>query len=97
MFIENFEDMKLIIYFYIELSILLKSHLKLIIVKDIMIVEFPSHFGYILLSVAYSAIMNIYFFVTVYKARLDYKVNYPNLYADKKFEGERNAYKFNCI
>ena len=62
-----------------------------------MIYELPSEFGYVLLSILYSVIMNSYFFAVVFKARMDYNVKYPNCYADCHFEGEENSFKFNCI
>jgi len=62
-----------------------------------MIIELPSQFGYVFLSILYSTFLNMYFYISVFKARLDLKVEYPNMYADPKFEGEANSKKFNCI
>jgi len=51
-------------------------------------------FGYVVLSIASSWIMNIYLAVQVGKARKKYGVKYPALYATKDIKG---SYEFNCI
>eukprot|EP00992_Anisonema_acinus_P009708 TRINITY_DN5902_c0_g1_i1.p1 TRINITY_DN5902_c0_g1~~TRINITY_DN5902_c0_g1_i1.p1 ORF type:complete len:142 (+),score=28.38 TRINITY_DN5902_c0_g1_i1:33-458(+) len=54
----------------------------------------PADFGYVVLVVGLSWIMNIFLIVQVAQARKKYNVQYPNLYAPT---GHKHAEAFDCI
>eukprot|EP00164_Ancoracysta_twista_P001336 GFYU01001744.1.p1 GENE.GFYU01001744.1~~GFYU01001744.1.p1 ORF type:complete len:145 (-),score=31.61 GFYU01001744.1:305-739(-) len=57
-------------------------------------VEFKPEYGYVLMSVGFSFILNTYQTVLVVKARRQYDVNYPDLYAP---ESHKHAKAFNSV
>ncbi len=54
-------------------------------------------FGVVPLTMVYGFLMTFYLSGKVMKARKEYKIEYPNLYADRTIDGEEKANKFNCI
>eukprot|EP00996_Jenningsia_fusiforme_P005663 NODE_6677_length_545_cov_235.804435_g6256_i0.p1 GENE.NODE_6677_length_545_cov_235.804435_g6256_i0~~NODE_6677_length_545_cov_235.804435_g6256_i0.p1 ORF type:complete len:142 (+),score=2.25 NODE_6677_length_545_cov_235.804435_g6256_i0:63-488(+) len=56
--------------------------------------EIEPDYGYVLIVLGLSWILNIFLSVQVSRARKLYKVNYPTLYAS---ESHKNAESFNCI
>eukprot|EP00992_Anisonema_acinus_P001576 TRINITY_DN10498_c0_g2_i2.p2 TRINITY_DN10498_c0_g2~~TRINITY_DN10498_c0_g2_i2.p2 ORF type:complete len:142 (-),score=41.95 TRINITY_DN10498_c0_g2_i2:51-476(-) len=56
--------------------------------------EIPADFGYVVLVVGLSWVMNIFLIVQVAQARKRYNVQYPNLYAPA---GHKNAAAFDSV
>jgi len=54
-------------------------------------------YGLVMGALVYEAVLNFYLIVNVVDARKKYNVKYPNLYADRNVEGEKEANEFNCI
>eukprot|EP00667_Euglena_gracilis_P026811 EG_transcript_32658 len=59
-----------------------------------MSVPIPKDFGYVLLVIGLSWFLNIYLMALVVRARKQYKVPYPTLYADKD---HKDHDKFNSV
>lgn len=52
---------------------------------------------FVLLVIVYAVILNIYLTLQVSKARKEYGIKYPNLYADRTIDGEIKANNFNQV
>mmetsp|Transcript_52737 Transcript_52737/g.115630 ORF Transcript_52737/g.115630 Transcript_52737/m.115630 type:complete len:144 (+) Transcript_52737:43-474(+) len=59
-----------------------------------MVFQIPDEFGYVVITVATSWLMNTFLTVQVAMARKKFNVQYPALYAEK---GHAHADEFNCV
>ena len=59
--------------------------------------QFPDNYGYVFGVFGSSSVMNIYLLMNVAKARKQFGIQYPNLYAPPDYKNKDDADKFNSI